>query len=440
MKAFLKENDYVWESNIEGHYSYGFQGKLLKNKIENFIRKQFSDFREIETPLILSKDVLKRSGHWDKFHDPIITTRKCNILRLDHLIEKNFDVEYTKLNFNEIKEYLKKIKLDDNDDELIIPEDTIKYRDLMMKLYSGKHEVALRPETATATFNSFNDMKRFNEYPIKVFQIGKSFRNEVSPRNGIIRGREFTQTELQYILPKEQKQSRYFEEQVKLNIKDNLVVDFNNNPLYFNLMKKTYKLFLDLGIPEDHIRLRRHDDNEKAFYALDAWDIEVNLNDLGWTEIAGIHDRGEHDLQHCDDKPHVLEIAIGIDRLFYCVLNTCYIKQTAAEGKNILRIPYSIAPVQVCILPLLTNKNELIQLSNAIYHKLKKICNCEMMIKQSIGKRYLKAAIKGIPYCVTIDFTSLEDNMVTLRDRDTEQQKRISIDQLDYELFKLFYF
>ena len=438
MQAFLKENDYIWESGIEGHYTYGFQGKLLKNKIEDFLRKSFKDFNEIETPLILHKNVWIRSGHWNKFCDPIIKTKGGNSHRVDHLIEKYYsERDYSKLSFDEVIKYLKDIPLDNND-EFIFPELEFEHKDLMMKLTSGHHEVALRPETATATYNNFRDMLVNHQMPIKVFQIGKSLRNEISPRNGILRGREFTQAEFQVILNEEYKKLRMNDDgnrddidlvNIK-NIGNNVILDLKS--YYGDFIKKTYRIFCDLGIPRDKIRLRQHSENEKAFYAIDAWDIEVNLNQYGWYEIAGIHDRGCHDLHDA----HILEIAIGVDRLLYSILDVLYEKKDVDDSKNIFKIPYQIAPIQVCVLPLY-NKDILTELAEKIYHDLNNKFICKYMTSQSIGKRYMKASMMGIPYCITVDYQSLEDGMVTIRDRDSEKQNRIAIKDIKYHLLDL---
>ena len=173
--------------------------------------------------------------------------------------------------------------------------------------------------------------------------------------------------------------------------------------------------------------MRQHDENEKAFYAIDAWDIEVNLNELGWTEIAGLHDRGTYDLRNSKLKgKHVLEISIGIDRLLYSILDSLYETKQIQEGKPILKIPYCLATIQVSVLPLM-NKTNLHDKATEVYQMLKNKFKCEFNNTGSIGKRYLKNAIKGIPYSVTIDYETLEDVSVTVRDRDTEQQDRVKI-------------
>lgn len=206
---------------------------------------------------------------------------------------------------------------------------------------------------------------------------------------------------------------------------------------YFELLYLTYQIFNNLGLKSESIRLRQHMDNEKAFYALDAWDIEVNLKDLGWTEIAGVHDRGEYDLDKILNNkwkkkgiPHILEMAIGIDRLLYCILDNLFEEKDVLEGKSMLKIPYFLAPIQVSVLPLVKNKEEICSMSKQIYDNLKSYFVTEYNDSGGIGKRYLKNAIKGVPYCITIDYDSLEKNDVTVRDRNTEEQVRVKVDEL----------
>ncbi len=441
MQAFLKENGYVWDSGISGHYTYGPQGTALKKSIENYLRQAFGaeDFTEIETPLLLHKDVWVRSGHWDKFRDPVVYTKAGNMLRLDHLIESQHpELNYAELSFDSVRTILHEIN-ETNNDPIVIP-DAAEYRDLMIRCHSGSQDVGLRPETATATYNNFNELYQFfnGQYPIRVYQIGKSFRNEINPRNGILRGREFTQAEFQVILPESQKNTRQFSSLLLTQ----QITKAENNTLpseYAFYLEFTYNLFHKLGIPTDRIRLRRHAENERAFYALDAWDIEVHLTGLGWTEIAGIHDRGAYDLRHQKFKkgvPHILEIAIGVDRLFYSILDTLYDNCPATEqqGKPRLKIPYSIAPIIVAVFPVVKVNATIVQFARMLYNKLRIVFPTEYDEKQSIGRRYLKAAIKGIPCCITVDAQTVIDSTVTIRDRDTEVQARVHCDVLVEEI------
>jgi len=473
MFTFFKENGYVWETGMAGHFTYGPQGKLLKNNLENFFRRKFGregDFMEIETPVIFKRSVWENSGHWNKFRDPVVRTIKGKSFRIDKLLE-----EYGLLKDGQLYENLRedevvsklvelvdsgRMKLDE-EDQLMIPnleaEEVIEYQNLMMVTQSGHQECGLRPETATATFHHVHDLSQFcghPETPIKVFQTGRSFRNEISPKHNLIRGREFTQAEFQVILLEKNKNDSSglldpnYNYQVNFwNPEKNAVEEVamkdlplvgETNQYYRDLIVFTYHhIFLELGLPMENVRLRQHQEDERAFYALDAWDIEVNLknpekNPMGWIEVAGIHDRGGYDLrndEHYQDR-HILEVAIGVDRLLYSILDNLYEEKSIAEGKNMFKIPYRLAPIQVSVLPLMKNKPALVEEAQGIYRMLKSHFIVDYAEKKSIGKRYLKNAVRGIPYSLTVDFDTLEDSTVTVRDRDTEEQTRIPIDQL----------
>lgn len=460
MYSFLKDQGYVWDSSLSGHTVYAPKGKNLKNKLEQYIRYilQREDVLEIESPLIYRKEVWELSGHWTKFQDPIIWTNDGKCYRLDKLIETYANVKFESISeWKHVQDILKEINVSDPifmKDSLCI-KDEIEWKSLMMKTMSSHNEVGLRPETATATYQNFEDCYMFNnkQYPVKVFQVGKSFRNEIATRHNLIRGREFTQLETQIILPSDMKTVNILKHIIinmeqEIQIFDNkcnislitwqkMLELFKLESSYFELLYLTYQIFNNLGLKSESIRLRQHMDNEKAFYALDAWDIEVNLKDLGWTEIAGIHDRGEYDLDKILNNkwkkkgiPHILEMAIGIDRLLYCILDNLFEEKDVLEGKSMLKIPYFLAPIQVSVLPLVKNKEEICSMSKQIYDNLKSYFVTEYNDSGGIGKRYLKNAIKGVPYCITIDYDSLEKNDVTVRDRNTEEQVRVKVDEL----------
>jgi glycyl-tRNA synthetase len=219
------------------------------------------------------------------------------------------------------------------------------------------------------------------------------------------------------------------------------------NKAYAWALNLGFELFLNMGIPRERIRFRQHAPTEKAFYADDAWDVEINLNSFGWTEVCGIHDRTTYDLkQHAkysgknlvatrDDGskevPHVIEIAFGTDRPTFALLDIFYEKKAVGEGKSILHLPPKIAPVKVAIFPLI-KKEPVLPVAKKLYDDLKDKFICRLDISGSIGKRYVREDEAGTPYCITVDFEGLENvseqqRTVTLRDRDTEKQKRIPL-------------
>ncbi|MBT3408973.1 glycine--tRNA ligase [Candidatus Woesearchaeota archaeon] len=473
---YMSSRGFVWGPSPElyggvaGFYEYGPNGKLLKNNIEAKIRKtfSFSDFWEVECPIVSPESVWVASGHAGNFSDPLIVTKnsKSNF-RVDKLIEENFpDVNAGNMSDDELIDFIKKNKIvAPNGEELILE---IKRHILMMKTTLGVSQLAYnRPETATSTYLPFlNYLEHFrNKLPFGVFQIGKAFRNEISPRQHLLRMREFTQAEGQLFIEANNKinfdkfnsisknKLPFWSADDQINKKAvslltiNSVLKNNNikSQAYAWALYVAYDLFLSFGFDSDKIRLRQHLDNEKAFYANDAWDIEIFTNTHGWIEVCGIHDRGNYDLnQHskhsgrkleavCDDGkkivPHIIEIAFGIDRPIYCLLDNYLTFNNKNEGKNILKIPYDIAPIKIAILPLM-NKDSIINLSKEIYSQLKNDYICYYDKGGSIGKRYLRQDEIGTPFCITIDFDSVEKNSITIRDRDSESQIKIPIGKM----------
>src|SRR3989344_316936 len=305
-----------------------------------------------------------------------------------------------------------------------------------------------------------------------LFQFGKAYRNEISPRQHVLRGREFTQAEGQiFIDPKEKNNWDKFDEIKKeklplwsykdqekqtniknISIEEALKKGLIKSEAYGWCINLAYNQFKSFGIPEEKIRLRQHHPDEKAFYADDAWDIEVKLNNYGWTELCGVHDRTDYDLkQHSKESatsleairengerffPHILEIAFGTDRPTYALIDIFYEKKSEEEGKTIFRVPYHIAPIDVSIFPLM-RKPELIKIAREVKEILEKNFAVDYDESGSIGRRYLRSASAGTPFALTIDYESLEKKDVTIRDRDTEKQIRIKITELKDVLRKL---
>lgn len=473
--SFIKDSGLIWGPEPEiygglaGFYTYGPLGKLLKNKIENSVRKIFNSngLMEIEGPTIMPDSVWEASGHLETFTDRTIKCSKCKaIFRADKIIEEKFDVAADAWSNKKILDFISKkgIKCPSCEKNF---ENKIETQSLMMKTNVAGTEASLRPETATVTYLPY---QRFYNYfrkklPIGVFQIGKAYRNEISPRQHVIRGREFTQAEGQlFIDPKEKNNWEKFQkiktsklpfwdyksqdknEEVKtVSVEDALKNGLIKSQAYGWCIELAYQLYINFGIPKNRIRLRQHHPDEKAFYADDAWDIEVNLREYGWTEMCGIHDRTDYDLiQHSKFSgqkleatrengekfvPHVLEIAFGTDRPTYALIDIFYKEKEEQDGKTIFKIPYHMAPIDVSVFPLM-KKSELIKVAKKIKEDMEKDFIVNYDITGSIGKRYLRSATKGIPYAITIDYDSLENDDATIRDRDTEKQKRIKIKNL----------
>ena len=485
LMIFLASKGFVWGPSPEiyggvaGFYTYGPLGKLLKNKVEGAIRKVFSrnEMFELECPTVMPRIVWEASGHLGGFTDPLIKCSKCKaVFRLDKLIEEiNPDLIVGVAGDDKLLEVVENnnIKCTNCKGELV---KKVIAHNLMMRTVVGVDQEAYnRPETATTTYLPFPRMLEFfrDKLPFGVFQIGKAYRNEISPRQHLMRCREFTQAEGQLFIFPDQKQNfeRYElikdikmpfwtedlqkdkKEPIMISCAEALSKNILKSKAYVWTIYLAYDLFINMGIPPGRIRLRQHHSDEKAFYADDAWDLEVNLNSFGWYECCGVHDRTDHDLkQHAkfsktelfarngdNEKivPHVLEIAFGTDRPVFALLDIFYDKKDASEGKTTLRIPYHLAPVDVAVLPLM-KKQPLVEQANKIYQELINDFVAVIDLTGSIGKRYLRNDEIGTPHCVTIDFDTIEkDNCVTVRDRDTTEQVRIPISKLKETLKNL---
>ena len=481
--SFVQEAGFIWGPSPEiyggvaGFYTYGPLGKLLKNKVEASVRKVFNTegYRELEGPTVLPDKVWKASGHLETFKDRTIKCKKCEgVFRADKIIEENFDVSADAWSDERILKFIK-------DKGLKCPsckgdfEMKISTQSLMMKTKVAGQESSLRPETATVTYLPF--LRNYNYFrkklPFGVFQIGKAYRNEISPRQGVLRGREFTQAEGQiFIDPLKKDEWEKFEE-IKgkkvfiwsaedqagergggvLSIGDMFEKKLIKSKAYAWCLWLAYSQFVGFGIPDARIRLRQHLEDEKAFYADDAWDIEIKLNNYGWVEFCGVHDRTDYDLkQHSKASgeklesvredgtkfvPHVLEIAFGTDRSTYALLDLFYDKKEESKGKSMFKVPYQMAPIDVSVFPLM-KKPELLTLSKKVKGLLDGDFIVDYDISGSIGKRYLRSAVAGTPYAVTIDYDSLKDEDVTIRDRDSEKQIRVKIKDLKMVFRELF--
>lgn len=483
--SFMQEKGFVWGPSPEiyggmaGFYTYAPLGKLLKNKIEKVIRNVFvrNDFWEVECPTVVQKEVWEASGHLGGFSDPVIQCSKCSgTFRADNLLEENFPDIQIPVKDDDILKLVKEKKLTCPSCKGAFTNE-IKRHNLMMKTTIGLNTEAYnRPETATTTYLPFIRYVDFfrKKLPFGVFQIGKAYRNEISPRQYMLRMREFTQAEGQLVIFKDDKNTFEKFDLIKGNklplwnaktqedgktIIEHLSVEqafkkkYFKNKAYASSVYLAYHLFTKMGIPEDKMRLRQHMSDEKAFYADDAWDIEINLSSFGWTEVCGVHDRTNYDLnQHAKatgktlaahneatgkkEVPHIIEIAFGVDRPLFALLDAFYTKLDKEDGKSTFKVPYHMSPIDVAVFPLV-KKGGLAEKAKEVHEELSKQFIAVLDIAGSIGKRYSRVAERGVPYAITIDFDSLEQNDCTIRDRDTEEQKRIKLDTLSSTLEKI---
>jgi glycyl-tRNA synthetase len=484
--ALIKRKGFIWGPTPEiyggfaGFYSYGPYGKALKNNVLSLFRRELRalGFFEVECPTIMPEIVWEASGHLERFIDPIIVCKSCgNVYRADtflkgHLPEETIDG----LSFKEMEDLLK--EKGSNCPECQSPLDKIDEYNLMLKTVVGKDNIAyLRPETATTTYLLFNllDQALRRQYPLRVFQYGKAYRNEISPRQGVLRMRSFDQFEIQLFISKEQEMD--FEDYNRVKSYEVPLLDWKlqesdkmepkpriislEKAISENLLKKpayaycffiTYMLTKKLGFEGEDFRFRQHSPYERAHYADDAWDLEVRTQQYGWIELCGVHDRTDYDLKrHAEfsnqdfevamgpdpkrkEIPQILEIAFGIDRIIYSLLENSF---EVEEGRINMKLEPSIAPNLVGVFPLVKNKDEIRNLALKIHEDLNEHLISSFYDESgSIGKRYRRQDEIGTPYCITVDYDSLEDNTVTIRERDSMEQVRIEIPEIPQILRK----
>jgi len=484
-KSFIdlaKRRGFFWQSSeiyggISGMFDYGPLGLLLKrkliNKWRNFFVKQEDNVYEIETSLIQHEKVFEASGHLKSFIDPVTQCKKCNsIFRADNLIEE------TTKEFVEGKkpEELTKIIKENNIRCLKCKGELSKVKifNLMVKTFLSptENEIAyLRPETAQGIFTDFKRILVATraKLPFGVAQVGSSFRNEISPRQFIIRLRAFNQMEIEFFVnPKEiDKHPRFKEiEDVKIRIltreaqkesgrEKTLTAKeaveegiLSNQYLAYYLAKET-QFYQSIGLPFEAFRFRHMLSEETPHYSKGNFDLEINF-DFGWKEVVGNAYRTDHDLKNhmkksgvdltvrLDDGtkiiPHVIEPSFGIERTIYGILFHCY-KDGEERGWEWFAFPPDIAPYALSVFPLV-NKDGLDDKAKEVYEMLKKYFDVFYDDSGSIGRRYARADEVGTPFGVTIDYDTMENNTVTLRYRDTTKQDRVKIEDLVKIIYK----
>ena len=452
---------------LSGFFDYGPMGSRIKQNIEDLLRRHYvvrQGCFEVQCPTISPEDVWIASGHVGSFSDLVVECQKCkNAYRADKLLDEVGEPAEGKPP-EQVKALMRKhgISCPKCGSEF---EDPYK-SDLMFETSVGSknsRKVAyLRPETAQTTYLSF---KRYWEYarkklPFGIIQIGHSFRNEISPRQGMIRLREFKQAEIQFFMDPGQKADKVGgigDRKVTIQDKKDRIhedificeaIDCQmiGIPFLAYQLAKSMDIFEGMGINPKRLRLRQHRKDELAFYSSDTWDVEYESESFGKIELVGIADRGDYDLgrhmQHSGmdmrvsyggEKfiPHVIEVAYGIDRPFYCILESCL--KNDGE-RSLFEFPTSIAPYRAAVFSLV-KKGGLREKADDIHSRLVDQGVHSMADHAgSIGKRYARADEIGIPLCITVDYDTLCDGTVTIRDRDTKQQKRISTDELLQEI------
>ncbi|CDD16295.1 glycyl-tRNA synthetase [Clostridium sp. CAG:798] len=432
-RGFIFQGSEIY-GGLANTWDYGPLGARLKNAIKDTWRKRFVQERknsyEIDADILMHPRVWEASGHVSSFSDPLLDCKECKTRhRADNLISDfNPEAHAEGMTQEEMLEYIK-------ENNIPCPKcgkcnfTDIRQFNLMFQTYRGvtndsKSIIYLRPENAQGEYVNFLNVQRTTraKLPFSIAQIGKAFRNEITPGNFTFRTIEFEQMEFQTFC------------------KEGTDEEIYN---YFKEYGKKY--YMDLGLPEE--KLRFHDHEKLVFYAKAACDIEYLFPSIGWGEINGTHNRTNYDLSRhqefsgvkqeyldvdTNEKfiPYIIESTYGLDRTVLAVLCEAYDEEEIAEGdvRTVLHLHPAIAPYKIAVLPL---SKKLSKKADELYTKLSKKFMCDYDEAGSIGKRYRRQDEIGTPYCITVDFDTLEDNTVTIRDRDTMEQIRININEIE---------
>ncbi|HEY4607302.1 MAG TPA: glycine--tRNA ligase [Acidimicrobiia bacterium] len=413
-----KKRGFVFQSSeiyggIRSAYDYGPLGvELLRNVKEEWWRamvRERDDIVGLDSAILQARQVWKASGHEEVFTDPLVECRNCNARhRLDKLDDPNLCPTCGKSGtFTEPRQF------------------NLMFRTFMGPVEDEDNLIYLRPETAQGIFTNFENVRRTNrlKLPFGIAQVGKSFRNEITPGQFVFRTREFEQMEMEFFVRPEEADEwfQYWQD-------------------------RRFGWYTDLGMTESNLRIRPHEADELSHYSAGTVDIEYRFP-WDWDELEGIANRTDFDLkQHSEHSgqdlryydpdsderffPYVIEPAAGATRTTFAFLIDAYSEETVnGETRVVLRLDHRLSPYKVAVLPL-SKKEELIEPAQRIAAELRKRWMVELDVTQSIGRRYRRQDEIGTPYAVTVDFDSLEDQAVTIRDRDTMKQDRVSMDRL----------
>ncbi len=441
--SLCKRRGFVFQSSdiyggFAGAYDFGPYGaemlRNLKNAWWKYSVQQREDFWGIDSAIFKDPKVWDASGHTSGFSDPLAECKKCNTrIRVDKELEKigvQADEKMSEAKLNEL--------FDAARDKISCPKckakdfSEVKAFNLLIKsnigdfVGEGKDPVYLPGEACQGIYLNFKNVLDTTraKIPFGIAQIGKAFRNEISPRNFLFRTRELEQADTQYF-----------------------VAPHQNKEAYEKIKKDRWDWYVKMGINEANLRFKQHDN--LVFYASDAWDIEYKFPTLGFDEIEGIHDRTDYDLtQHSKFSgqdlsymdptsgeryiPWVLETSAGVGRMFLAFLADAYQVEDLGEGstRTVLKLSKDLAPVKFMVCPLLRNKPELVAKAREVYSRLAEDYMVEYDDNSNVGKRYRRADEIGVPKCITIDFQTLEDGTVTVRDRDSMEQIRVKIEDI----------
>lgn len=423
--ALAKRRGFIYPGSeiyggLGGTWDYGPVGSLLKKNLKDLWWREMVQLRDdivgIDAAIMMNPRAWEASGHVEAFTDPLVECKICH---------QRFRADKPE----EISAHEK------THDEKVAWTEPQKFN-LLVKAYLGiiegkQAELFLRGEITNGVHVNFKNVLNSTrvKIPFGIAQIGKAFRNEITPGNFTFRSREFEQMEVQFYVKPEEAEGKKWYEYWKQNRMD---------------------FYLSLGMKKENLRFKDHEDHERAHYAQMATDIEYNAP-FGWAEFMGIHHRGDWDLKRHQEYsgenmmykdqvtgeeyiPWDIETSAGVDRSVLFLLIDAYTEEDpstgSGQGRVVLKLHPKIAPYKVAVFPLLANKPELVEKARGIYEDLKKQFMVMWDDRGNIGKRYLYQDEIGTPWCVTVDFDTLDDNTVTVRDRDTASQERVAISDL----------
>ncbi len=429
---------------MAGMYDFGPYGVELLNNLKSEWWKEYTQKREnyfgLDSAMFKDPRVWDASGHTSGFSDPLSECKKCNTrIRVDKELGKIGVTADEKMSEQQLNDLFtansKKIKCPKCGANDFTP---VRAFNLLVKTnmgdFTGKneHPVYLPGEACQGIYLNFKNVVDTTRarVPFGIVQIGKAFRNEISPRNFLFRTRELEQADTQFF-----------------------VRPHENKEAYERIKQERMEWYINLGVKKENLRFKQHEN--LVFYASDAWDIEYNFPSYGFDELEGIHDRTDYDLtQHSKFSgtdltytdpftaekyiPWILETSVGMGRMFLTFISDAYTEdEIGGEARTVLKLSPKLAPIKVAVFPLLRNKPELVAKAREIYDTLRQSFRTEFDDNGNIGKRYRRQDEIGTVVTVTADFQTLEDTTVTIRDRDTGKQIRIKIENLEITIQKI---
>jgi glycyl-tRNA synthetase len=412
--SLCKRRGFIYPSSeiyggLNSCYDYGPLGSELKRNVKDFwwksMTQRHSNVHGLDSSILMHPKIWEASGHLDNFTDPMVDCKECKgRFRADHLEENTVACPNC------------------GQEALTEPRQfNLMFKTFMGPLEEASNVIYLRPETAQGIYVNYQNVQTTAraKIPFGIAQIGKAFRNEITPGNFTFRTREFEQMEMQYFVKPGQ--------------------DEEAMEIWKEARQRWYQ---DLQVQQDQIRFHQHQGDELAHYAKSAFDIEYKFP-FGWSELEGIHNRTDFDLsrhqeysgknlQYFDENtkekfiPYVIETSAGCDRSILCLLCDAY---TEEEERVVMKFAPFIAPIQVAVLPLV-KKGGLPEIADQLTQELQSFFSVSRDDSGSIGRRYRRQDEVGTPFCVTIDYETLEDQAVTIRNRDTMKQERIALDRV----------